>query len=187
MSDTSTISEKAVEWWRMARANPRFAPALAGSLVVALADQLSKTWIVRVLDLPERPGGRIELSGIFDLTYVPNYGASFGMLAGGGASRIILSMVSIGVVTALTAWLARIERRLTAAGVALIVGGAIGNLLDRVSLGYVVDFLDFSGLYFPWVFNIADAAINIGVVLLLLDAWLGRGDSGAGRNRSEGA
>lgn len=187
MAGVETIVERIAGWAKAARANPRFAPALAGSLAIALADQLSKTWIVDVLELPARPGGRIELSGIFDLTYVQNYGASFGMLAGGVASRVILSMVSIGVVAALTVWLARIERRLTAAGVGLIVGGAIGNLVDRASLGYVVDFLDFSGLYFPWVFNVADAAINIGVALLLLDAWLGRGDSGPGRNRSEDA
>jgi signal peptidase II len=187
MAGAERLFERIAGWAREARANRLFAPALAGSLAVALIDQLAKAWIVRGLELPDRPGGRIELSGIFDLTYVQNYGASFGMLAGGAASRIVLSLISIGVVTALTAWLARIERRLTAAGVALIVGGAIGNLVDRASLGYVVDFLDFSGLYFPWVFNVADAAINIGVVLLLLDAWLTRGDSGAGRNRPKGA
>ena len=58
-----------------------------------------------------------------------------------------------------------------ALGLALILGGALGNLWDRVTLGHVVDFLDFSGLYFPWVFNVADASINIGIALLLFDAW----------------
>lgn len=187
MAEAQGIVERIAGWAKAARANPRFAPALAGSLAVVLADQISKNWIVDILELPARPGGRVELSAIFDLTYVQNYGASFGMLAGGAASRVILSTISIGVVAALTVWLARIERRLTAAGLALIIGGALGNLVDRASLGYVVDFLDFSGLHFPWVFNVADAAINIGVALLLLDAWLGRGDSGAGRNRPGGA
>ena len=55
-----------------------------------------------------------------------------------------------------------------------MIGGAVGNLYDRVAYGYVVDFLDFSGMYFPWVFNVADMGINLGVGLLLLDAWVNR-------------
>ena len=68
-------------------------------------------------------------------------------------------------------WLGRLNRPVAVAGVSFIIGGALGNLYDRVSYGYVVDFFDFSGLGFPWVFNVADAAINIGVACLLLDAW----------------
>ncbi len=156
------------DWFASAKANAYFRWGIFAALLIALADQASKFWIVRVVDLPVRR--KIEISGIFDLTYVENRGASFGMLAGGLASRIILSAISIGVATALVIWLARLNRRFAAAGAALIIGGAIGNLYDRIAYGYVVDFLDFSGLMFPWVFNIADAAINVGVGCLIVDA-----------------
>jgi signal peptidase II len=137
-----------------------------------LLDQVTKWWIVKVLRLPDKFGGKIELSPIFDLTYVENKGASFGMLAGGLPSRLVLSAISLGVSVALLIWLARVVRPLVAAGVAFIIGGALGNFIDRATLGYVVDFLDFSGLHFPWVFNVADAAINVGIGLFLLDALL---------------
>lgn len=156
-------------WWPTARANPFFWKALAAAGLIAVIDQISKLWIVHSVKLPER--GRIEISGVFDLTYVQNYGASFGMLAGGLGSRILLSVISTGVAIALARWLGRLRRPVAVIGVALIIGGAVGNLVDRVAYGYVVDFLDFSGLYFPWVFNVADAAINVGVACLLLDAF----------------
>ncbi|MDZ7626913.1 MAG: signal peptidase II [Parvularculaceae bacterium] len=143
---------------------------MIAAAIVAIADQASKYWIVRVAELPIKR--KIELSSIFDLTYVENRGASFGMLAGGLGSRIILSTISIAVATALVIWLGRLNRRFAAAGAALIIGGALGNLYDRLAYGYVVDFLDFSGLYFPWVFNIADAAINVGVGCLIIDALI---------------
>ena len=160
---------RAQAWWAEARANPYFRIGIAGAVIIAMLDQASKYWIVEVLRLPSR--GRIEISGIFDLTFVQNYGASFGMLAGGLASRIFLSLLVSGVAIGLTIWLGRLRRPVAAAGVAFVIGGALGNLYDRIAYGYVVDFLDFSGLYFPWVFNVADTAINIGVALLLLDAW----------------
>ncbi|MEM9170526.1 MAG: signal peptidase II [Pseudomonadota bacterium] len=169
----------AAAWARDAKANPLFMRALAGAGLVAALDQASKFWIVHIVNLPERfrPCAKsagecrqIALSPIFDLTYVENRGASFGMLAGGMGSRILLSAISLGVAAALVVWLGRLARPLSAAGVGLVVGGALGNLYDRIAYGFVVDFLDFTGLYFPWVFNVADAAINVGVALLILDA-----------------
>ena len=153
-------------WWRDARTNRLFLWGLAGAAAIVLADQASKYWVVHGLGLPQL--GKIEISGIFDLTYVENRGASFGMLSG---MRVILSLISAGVALVLAWWLGKITRPLAAAGIASIIGGAIGNLYDRIAYGYVVDFLDFSGLYFPWVFNIADTAINVGIALLLYDAW----------------
>lgn len=170
----SRLKSRADAWFAAARANPLFRAGMIGAACVAILDQAAKFWIVEILRLQARAGGRIELSPIFDLTYVQNKGASFGMLAGGAGSRILLSLISIGVSTALTLWLARISRPIQAAGVALIIGGAVGNLVDRLLLGYVVDFLDFSGLHFEWVFNVADAAINVGIAFFLLDAWLDR-------------
>lgn len=156
------------DWVAAATSNGFFRWGVLAAAVIAIVDQASKFWVVHVVELPIKR--KIELSAIFDLTYVENRGASFGMLAGGMGSRIILSAISIAVATALILWLGRLRRRFASAGAALIIGGALGNLYDRLAYGYVVDFLDFSGLYFPWVFNIADAAINIGVGCLIVDA-----------------
>lgn len=169
-NDINALKSKAAAWSIEARANPLFARGLIAALVIAILDQASKFWIVNVVELPLRR--RIELLPIFDLTYVENRGASFGMLAGGMGSRVLLSTISIVIAGVMIVWLGRLKRGLAAAGAALIIGGAIGNLHDRLRYGYVVDFLDFSGLMFPWVFNVADAAINVGFACLILDALL---------------
>ncbi|WP_425410296.1 signal peptidase II [Hyphococcus sp.] len=166
MSETQTYRHRINEWWSTARQNKLFWRGLLGAAVVIIIDQASKLWIVHGLGLPEI--GRIEISGIFDLTYVENRGASFGMLSG---MRWLLSVISVGVALALAVWLGRLNRPIAAIGVSFIIGGALGNLYDRLAYGYVVDFLDFSGLAFPWVFNVADTAINVGIAFLLLDAW----------------
>lgn len=164
------LKVRTADWIAAAKSNPLFARGLIGAAAVAILDQASKFWIVNIVELPVHR--RIEISAIFDLTYVQNRGASFGMLAGGTASRIVLSVISIAIAGVMVAWLGRLKRGFAAAGAALIIGGAIGNLHDRIRYGYVVDFLDFSGLMFPWVFNVADAAINVGFACLILDAVL---------------
>lgn len=169
MSEISAYKNRIGEWWTAARRNKLFWRGLIGAAAIIVLDQASKFWIVHGLNLPEL--GKIEISGIFDLSYVENRGASFGMLSG---MRWLLSVISIGVALALGAWLGRLTRPVAAAGVSFIIGGALGNLYDRLAYGFVVDFLDFSGLYFPWVFNVADTAINVGIAFLLLDAWLTR-------------
>jgi len=163
------LTKRARDWWGDAKSNRLFRLGFIGAIFVVFIDQLSKYWIVQVARLPAL--GKIEISGIFDFSYVENYGASFGMLAGGMTSRIFLSLISAGVAVGLIVWLGRLRRPVAAIGVCFIIGGALGNLYDRVMYGYVVDFLDFSGLMFPWVFNVADMAINIGVAFLILDAW----------------
>lgn len=178
MADTPSPStrDKAkagfANWMTQARTNPLFIVTLIGALVVMLADQASKVWIVEVLRLPDRR--QIDLSPIIDLTYVKNYGASFGMLAGGLGSRIFLSLLSSAIVVFLVTWLAQVRRPLLATGIAFLIGGAVGNLVDRVLYGYVIDFIDASGLMFPWVFNVADAAINVGIAFLVLDYFTNR-------------
>lgn len=180
-SEWQGLRAKLADWLQAARANPLFRRGLVGAAAVAGLDQAAKYVIVHVVRLQDRfiPCAKkptefchqIALLPIFDLTYVENKGASFGMLAGGGGARVFLALLSITVAGFLISWLARIYRPLSAAAVALIIGGAIGNLVDRVAFGYVVDFFDFSGLFFPWVFNVADASINIGIALLVLDWW----------------
>ena len=136
---------------------------------IILADQLIKTWFLG-LHLPI--GGSLPLLGPVQLTMVWNPGVSFGLLrADNELGRWALSLFPL-IVAAVLAWWARTaDRRLMSLYLGLLMGGAIGNAIDRVRFGAVVDFLDVSRLGFPWVFNLADAAINIGIVLFLLDSF----------------
>ncbi len=146
--------------------------AYALALVVVVLDQMSKAYVTGPLDLADR--GSIPILPFFHLTSVANQGVSFGLLrANGDLGRWLLVSFSAVVVVGLAVWAARQTRIWTALAVGLIMGGAIGNnLIDRVRFGAVVDFLDFSGLGFKWVFNLADSAITVGVVLLMLDSLL---------------
>ncbi len=141
--------------------------------LVIVLDQLSKYWILDVLHLPAR--SPIGVLPVFQLTMVWNAGVSFGMLrADTPLGRWLLVGFALAIVGALVVWARRMTRPLLAVAVGMMLGGALGNnLIDRVRFGAVADFLDFHGLYFPWVFNLADSAISIGVVLLLLDSFLG--------------
>jgi len=122
------------------------------------------------------PCGRIEVSQVFDLTMLWNRGMSFGMLQSDGPMRWVLVLVTLAIAIGFAVWLARVERRLSALALAMVVGGAIGNVIDRVRFGAVVDFFDFSGLwppyFFNYVFNVADAAISVGAVLLFFDQFI---------------
>ncbi|MEM1037123.1 MAG: signal peptidase II [Pseudomonadota bacterium] len=151
--------------------------------VVAILDQWTKYLILneprfnalRCLDKTQ-PCGQIEVSGIFDLTMVWNRGVSFGLGQSEGIMRWVLvgltSLIAIGFFV----WLLQVARNWTGLALALVVGGAIGNVIDRFRFGAVVDFLDFSGIwppyFFNYVFNVADAAISVGAVLLFVDQFL---------------
>ena len=152
--------------------------------VIILIDQLTKMWVMdsSALNamgcLPNNSRcGKIELSGIFDVTMTWNRGVSFGALQAEGLARWALFVMIGAIAVGFTIWLLRAERWLTALALAMVVGGAVGNLVDRARFGAVVDFLDFNGLYFPWIFNVADASISVGAAVLLLDQLL------AGRKR----
>lgn len=145
------------------------------AVVVFAFDQFSKWWILNIVDLPARRS--VEVLPFFDLSMVWNQGVSFGMFqAGSLMGRAILVVFSLLVVGFLVKWLLEAERRLQAVFIGMIIGGALGNALDRVIYGAVVDFLDFSGLAFKWVFNVADSAISIGVALLVFDAFFAKED-----------
>lgn len=149
---------------------PRIAWAAYGfALFVIVVDQISKAWILDGLSL--REVGRVFIAPpILNFSYVENTGVSFGLF-GGGAARWALSVFSVLVAGALAWWALKAQRRTLVAAIGLVIGGAIGNAIDRIRFGYVVDFIDFSGTgVFPWVFNIADSAITIGVLLLILDS-----------------
>ncbi|MCY4472945.1 MAG: signal peptidase II [Kistimonas sp.] len=142
---------------------------LSGLLVAA--DQWTKGWIVHHFIPGEY---RSLVPGYFGLTLTYNTGAAFGFLAGlDGQQRWFFVVVALGMSLFLLVWLARLETgcKLQAVALALILGGALGNLQDRVELGYVVDFILFhfgSSWFFP-TFNLADAGISVGAVLVLLE------------------
>lgn len=149
---------------------PRIAYVAFGlALFIVIFDQLTKAWIISGIDLREM-GQVTVLPPIFNLTWVENRGVSFGLF-GDGSARWYLSAFSIVVAGALAWWALKADRRLLITAIGLVMGGAIGNVIDRIRFGFVVDFLDFSGTgFFPWVFNVADSAISIGVVLLIWDS-----------------
>ncbi|MBS0559462.1 MAG: signal peptidase II [Proteobacteria bacterium] len=156
---------------------------LAVALLVLILDQASKAWVLYGLDLGRT--GPLVLLPVLDFTLVGNRGVTFGMLTGlgGGAaawSQIVLSVVSVAVVIGLGVWLRRAESRIVAAAVGAIAGGAVGNVIDRLRLGHVVDFIHahirLGGQDWSWyVFNVADAAIVCGVIALVLDGLRPRG------------
>lgn len=138
---------------------------------IVFADQVSKAWILSGLNLPLY--GSVDIAGPLRLTLVWNRGVSFGLFrADAEVMRWALAGFSLLVSLFLINWARKIERPRLATAVGLILGGAIGNLIDRVRWGAVCDFIDASALYFPWVFNLADSAITIGVIVLLVDNLL---------------
>lgn len=145
--------------------------AYAVAAATVVLDQISKLWILGLLGREQ--GASLPLLGPIHLTMVHNYGMSFGLLRNSEWGRWLLIGFSVLVVIGLAIWVRKAIRPLPALGIGMIIGGAIGNnLIDRVLYGYVVDFIDVSRLHFPWVFNVADSGISVGVALLLLDSFV---------------
>ena len=143
------------------------------SLLVIVVDQLSKLWIERTMVL----GESFAVLPVLDIVRAHNSGAAFSFLAdAGGWQRWAFSVLAVGVSIALVFWLRKLAlatNALLASGLVLILGGAIGNVIDRIEHGYVVDFVHahWGSAYFA-AFNVADAAISIGAALVILDALL---------------
>ena len=145
-------------------------PWFAAAAVIVLADQLTK-WLIL-----ERfaPGERVELTSFFNLVLVFNKGAAFSFLAAAqGWQTPVLAAFAFGAALVVSVLLVRSpERRMLCAGLALILGGALGNLVDRLRFGHVVDFLDLHAAGWHWpAFNVADSAITVGAALLILDGF----------------
>ncbi len=148
------------------------------SLLVIVLDQLSKLWVLSVFSTYER----VEVLPVFNLTLVFNEGAAFSFLHdAGGWQRWLFIGLALLVSAVLVVWLARLpaRERLEAWALSLVIGGALGNVIDRIRLGKVVDFLDFHWGQAHWpAFNLADSAITCGVVLLLFAGFVGsRGET----------
>jgi signal peptidase II len=150
---------------------------LAVAAVVCVLDQALKLWLIFVYQLGKK--GLVRLAPGVDLVLTWNTGISYGLFPqDGAAGRWILIGIKAGAAILLTVWLARTQARLTALALGLIIGGAIGNAIDRLVYGAVADFVLFSittaSSRFDWyVFNLADAAIVAGVIGLLYESLIG--------------
>ena len=145
--------------------------------LVFVLDQATKWVVTYPLNLEGQPEQAIEITSFFNLKWVENTGVSLGLLSAGSAmGRWLLVGLTAAIAAFVAAWLWREKRRDDSIALALILGGALGNILDRARFGYVVDFADLHfGAWRPFlVFNVGDAAITIGVLLLLVRALLMR-------------
>jgi signal peptidase II len=154
------------------------------AVLILAADQLAKWYITGPLHLAERDS--IELLPIFRLQWVANHGVSMGyLIANSDAQRWALVLGTAAIAAFVAVWLARETRRTDSIALGLVLGGAVGNIVDRVRLGYVTDFLNLHfGAWSPfYVFNIADAAISVGVALLVLRAFVTRNAPAPAENK----
>jgi len=156
-------------------------PGIIAAVATLLIDQASKLWLLHVFHLGDRYPPRVPITPFFDLELAWNIGISFGWLQ--NDSQIVqfgLMAVKALAVVALAIWMARSRTLLAVIALGMIIGGAIGNAIDRLAYGAVVDFalfhLDIGGNTYSWyVFNLADTAIVAGVFALLYDSFLGVG------------
>ncbi len=142
------------------------------ALLIAALDQISKWWIVETIMRPPRI---IPVTDFFNLVLGLNRGVSFGMLdMQSPMGRWILAGLALAITAALLVWMWRTDKRLVTGALGLIVGGAMGNVIDRMLMGAVVDFLDFHWAGFHWpAFNVADIAITCGAAVLIWDSFFG--------------
>ena len=144
------------------------------TLAVIALDQVVKLWIVEHLTLYRT----VRLLPVLDVTLTYNRGAAFSFLAdASGWQKWFFAGLAVAVAAGILLWLKRLGGRRQwrlCLSLTLILGGALGNLIDRLRIGHVVDFIlaHWHGVYFPWAFNVADSAITVGAALLLIDAWL---------------
>lgn len=155
----------------------RPSPIARNGLVLAAAvlvvDQASKWWILTTVMRPPRV---IEVTSFFNLVMGWNRGVSFGMFDSDSAVNLwLLPLVVVGITATLLVWLWRADRAWLGCGLGLVIGGAIGNLVDRLRFGAVADFLDIHAFGWHWpAFNVADSAITIGAAIILLESLFTR-------------
>jgi signal peptidase II len=149
---------------------------LAVAAVIAVADQLSKLWVLGFFAARAAGPPVVSMAPFFNLVLTGNRGMSFGLFNNDtAANTAIFTVLAALIVLGLLIWLRRAETVLLKAAIGLVIGGAVGNVIDRLLRGAVVDFLDFHlGEWHWFAFNLADSAICVGVAALLLDGLLGR-------------
>lgn len=163
---TSCNEARAVYLMRMRNHFSYSIPVLA---FVVLADFLTKSLVMERIET-----GHIEVLPFFNLVLVWNRGISFGIFGAGGAvPPAVLIAVSLGIAAFFAFWLRRTEDRPLACALAAVIGGALGNIIDRIQFGAVVDFLDFHAFGWHWpAFNVADSAIVLGIAYAVADGLL---------------
>jgi len=157
------------------------------ALIVFALDQLAKWWVTGPLGVAHL-GDQLVLLPIFNLTYTENNGISLGLLnATTAVGRWMLVALTSAIAVAVAVWIGREKNRIDQLALGMVLGGALGNILDRTLHGYVVDFADLHfGEWRPFlIFNVGDAAISIAVVILLLRAFLSRKDQAKGSSPKE--
>jgi len=168
------------------QANTRFITWMVVAFAVVAADQLTKWAIIEWVALYEK----VPLNSFINLTHQRNTGAAFSFLAdAGGWQRWFFVVLSAVVSCVIVVWLWRIRdqgQAILGAGLALVLGGAVGNLIDRIMLGYVTDFIQvwFGSWAFP-SFNVADAGISVGAALLIIDALFFSGREEASKQEKQ--
>lgn len=181
------LSSKELEWPQKIQLSGLWWLWLTG--IAVLLDQVTKLWVIEQIPY----ASRIVILPFFNLTHVHNYGAAFSFLSdAGGWQRIFLTVIAVMISMLLLWWMRQTPKTniVLSISYALILGGAIGNVIDRVAYGYVVDFLHFyyQTWHFP-AFNVADSAICLGAFLLLYDAFTSKepSDVAGAENSSDGS
>jgi signal peptidase II len=169
--------DNAGSWGHNIVMNSPLRPGIVAAIATLLIDQVSKLWLLYVFDIGRR--GTVSVTPFFDLVLAWNIGISFGWFQNDDQiAQIALMAVKAVAVIVLAIWMARSRTWLATTALGLIIGGAIGNAIDRLAYGAVVDFalfhIQIAGKTFNWyVFNLADVAIVAGVIALLYDSFLG--------------
>lgn len=153
-----------------------FIGGLAIATIITYADQISKLWATKEVEaIMAKTFGvhqHIQITSFFNLVKVKNTGVSFGMFNGANNGNIILLFVTMIITAIVTLWLWQNKSKYLMFALSFILGGAVGNIIDRFNQGAVSDFLDFhlKGYHWP-AFNLADAMITIGVIMIVLDEF----------------
>lgn len=160
-------------------------PGLILAGIVLVLDQLTKHWAMEAMrpmgvwETPFYTPQRIEVLPFLDMVMAWNRGVSFGIFNNGGDwNAVILSTLSVAICIALVVWMKKAETLPVALGLGAIIGGALGNVIDRVRFGAVADFIDVHAMGWHWpAFNLADSAITVGAIVLILDSLFQRPNS----------
>ena len=147
---------------------------LVAAALVVIADQISKAWVLGLF--AGRASRILPVTPFFNLVLTWNTGMSFGLFnTDARLNAVVFTAVAVVIVAGLVQWLRRVRQPLLAVAIGLVIGGAIGNVIDRLWRGAVVDFLDFhwQSWHF-YAFNVADSAISVGVGLMVIDSLLAR-------------
>ena len=146
---------------------------LAVAAAAVLLDQLTKAWVLAFFGEAGCAVRHLPVTWYFDLVLICNPGISFGMFNQAGIGSLFFTVVAAAIVVGLLFWLSRARTALLAVALGFVIGGAVGNVIDRLRFGAVIDFLYFHAGSWYWpAFNIADAAICLGVVIMLLEGML---------------